>query len=80
MILDELILELETIVDSGTKINLEHIISEIVDDEEMIELHDMFREMDTASFEEMRSEFSDDEFSDDEIRLLRIHFISNIGN
>ena len=78
--LDELILELETIVDSGTKINLEHIISEIVDDDEIMEIHDIFREMNTASFEEIRSEFSDDEFSDDEIRLLRIHFISNIGN
>ena len=78
--LDELILELETIVDSGTKINLEHIISEIVDDDEIMEIHDVFREMNTVSFEEIRSEFSDDEFSDDEIRLLRIHFISNIGN
>ncbi|MEE2954359.1 MAG: DNA helicase RecQ [Bacteroidota bacterium] len=78
--LDELILELEAIVESGTKINLEHIINDIVDDDEIVELYEIFRETNTASFEEIRSEFSDDEFSDDEIKLLRIHFISKIGN
>ena len=45
-----------------------------------VEFIDFFKESENFSFDEAREEFEEDEFSDDEIRLLRIEFISSIGN
>jgi len=80
MTTDELITEIESIVESGTKVNLSHILNEMMEPEELDEIHDFFKTTDTFSFDEARSEFDDDEFTDDEIRVLRIDFISKIGN
>jgi len=80
MTTDELITEIESIVESGTKVNLSHILNEMMEPEELDEIHDFFKTTDTFSFDEARSEFDDDEFTDDEIRVLRIDFISRIGN
>ena len=44
------------------------------------EIIDFFKESENFSFDEAREEFEEDEFSDDEIRLLRIEFISSVGN
>ena len=80
MTTDELITEIESIVESGTKVNLSHILNEMMEPEELDEIHDFFKTTNTFSFDEARSEFDDDEFTDDEIRVLRIDFISKIGN
>ncbi len=77
---NELINEIESIVESGTKLNLRHIISDFVNEEDLAEIIDFFKESENFSFDEAREEFEDDEFSDDEIRLLRIEFISSVGN
>ena len=45
-----------------------------------IKIIDFFKESENFSFDEAREEFEEDEFSDDEIRLLRIEFISSVGN
>ena len=76
----ELIDEIESIVESGTKLNLHHIISDFVNEEDLEEIIDFFKESENFSFDEAREEFEEDEFSDDEIRLLRIEFISSVGN
>ena len=80
MTIDNLITEIESIVESGTKVNLSHILNEMMDTEELEEIHDFFKTTETFSFDEARTEFEEDEFSDEEIRLLRIDFISKIGN
>ena len=62
------------------KLNLHHIISDFVNEEDLEEIIDFFKESENFSFDEAREEFEEDEFSDDEIRLLRIEFISSVGN
>ena len=80
LIIDELITEIENIVETGTKVNLSHIINEMMDEEELSEIHDFFKTTKEFSFDEARQEFDEDEFTDDEIRILRIDFISKVGN
>ena len=78
--MDELLTEIENIVESGTKVNLSHIINNMMDEEELEEIHDFFKTTEEFSFDEARKEFEEDEFSDDEIRILRVDFISKVAN
>ena len=75
-----LLTEMEEIVEKGTRLNLDHIIIDMMDEEEREEIHDFFKETEEFSFDEARVEFDEDEFSDNEIRLLRIDFISKVAN
>ena len=77
---DDLIKEIETIVDSGTKLNLQYMLDSMIDDYEQEELWDFFKESENFSLEEARQEFSEEEYSDEQIRIARVQFISNIGN
>ncbi len=78
--LSELIDTLESIVESGTHINIDYYVRDIVDDDErMREINDYFRTLEEDDINEAYRELGD-EFSDDEIRLLRINFISEMGN
>ena len=78
--IEELLAEIENIVETGTKVNLSHIIGEMMEDDELNEIHDFFKTTEEFSFDEAREEFDEDEFTDDEIRILRIDFISKVGN
>ena len=75
-----LLTEMEEIVEKGTRLNLDHIIIDMMEEEEREEIHDFFKETEEFSFDEARVEFDEDEFSDNEIRLLRIDFISKVAN
>ena len=77
---DDLITEIETIVESGTKINLNYYLDDILDEYQQEELEDFYRTSEEASFEEARNEFDEDEYTDDELRLFRIKFISDVAN
>ena len=77
---EELLLEMEEIVEKGTKLNLSHIINEMMDRDELDEIHAFFKSTENFSFDEARLEFTEDEFTDYEIRLLRIDFISQVAN
>ena len=77
---DELIKEIETIVESGTKVNLQYMLDEMMDDYEQEELFEFFKVSENFSLEETRDEYGEDEFSDEEIRIARIQFISEVGN
>ena len=77
---DELIKEIETIVESGTKLDLQYMLDEMIDDYEQEELFDFFKDSENFSIEEARKEFEEDEYSDEELRIARIQFISKIGN
>ena len=77
---DDLLTEIETIVDSGTKINLSYLINEILEDCQLEELNEVLAESEEASFNELREEFDEDEYTDEELRMSRIQFISHMGN
>lgn len=77
---DELLTEIETIVESGTRVDLNYYIQDILDDYQEEELDEFFRESEEASFEEARGEFEEDEYTDEELRLYRIKFISEVAN
>jgi ATP-dependent DNA helicase RecQ len=75
----ELLDELESIVDAGTKINIDYFLSEIMDDEHQEDILDFFKENQEDDLEAAIQEFGD-EFTEEEIRLVRIKFLSEMGN
>ena len=77
---DELIKEIETIVESGTKLDLQYMLDDMIDDYEQEEVFDFFKESENFSLEEAREEFEEEEYSDEELRISRIQFISKFGN
>lgn len=76
----DLIDQIETIVESGTKINLDYYINDIIDEYQSEELDDFFKNSEEASFDEAREEFDEDEYTDEELRLYRVKFISDVAN
>ncbi|MAR40226.1 MAG: DNA helicase RecQ [Flavobacteriales bacterium] len=77
---EELIKEIETIVESGTKLDLQYMLDDMIDDYEQEEVFDFFKESENFSLEEAREAFAEDEYSDEELRISRIQFISKVGN
>lgn len=75
----DLIKEMEQIVYSGTKLNLNYWIDEILDEDQQEEIHEYFLEADTDDLEEALSEF-DGEYEEEELRLYRLKFISEVAN
>lgn len=76
----ELVNELEAIVNSGTKINIDYHINELLDEDHQEEVYDYFREAEEDSIQDALDELGEDEYSEEEIRLMRIKFISEMGN
>ncbi|MCB0373706.1 MAG: DNA helicase RecQ [Muricauda sp.] len=77
--LSELIKEMEQIVFSGTKLNIGYWIDEILDEDQQEEIHDYFLEADTDSISQAIDEF-DGDYDDEELRLYRLKFISEVAN
>ena len=75
----ELLDEIEAIVYSGTKINIDYFLHEIMDDEHIDDIFDYFKESESDSLEDAIEEFGM-EYSEEEIRLIRIKFLSEMGN
>ena len=78
--LSDLISEIESIVSSGTKVNIGYYINEILDEDKQQEAMLYFKESDSDSVQEALKELGEEEYSEDEIRLLRIKFMSEFGN
>ena len=76
---DELLDELEAIVYSGTKINVSYYIEEAIDADIEEDIFEYFKESDTDDIETAMQELGDD-FTEEEIRLVRIKFLSEMGN
>ena len=76
---DELLDELEAIVYSGTKINVSYYIDEAIDADIEEDIFDYFKESDTDDIETAMEELGDD-YTEEEIRLVRIKFLSEMGN
>lgn len=77
--MDDLLKEMEQIVYSGTKINIKYWVDEILDEEQQEEIHDYFMESETDKIEDALKEF-DGDYDTEELRLMRIKFISEVAN
>lgn len=77
--LEELLDELESIVYSGTKININYFIDEVMDEDHKEEIFDYFKESSTDRISEAMAELGP-EFTEEEVRLVRIQFLSEMGN
>ena len=75
----DLLDEMEQIVYSGTRINIDYFIDNIMDEEDVEDVYEYFRESETDSLDEAMKEFGED-YSEEEIRLIRIKFISEMAN
>lgn len=81
MDMDELLTEIEAIVNSGTRINLDYYINRVIDEEKLDEIFEYFKvEAETESLQEAMSYLGENEFTEEEVRLVRIKFLSEIGN
>jgi ATP-dependent DNA helicase RecQ len=76
----DIIAELETIVASGTKIDIGYYIDEVVDEDRQDEVFDYFKSAESDSVEDALNELGEDDYTEEEIRLMRIKFISEVGN
>ncbi len=73
--------EIEAIVNSGTKLNIDYYISQVMDEDHQEEVYDYFREeAESESVQDALNELGEDEYTEEEIRLIRIKFISELGN
>lgn len=75
----ELLDEVEAIVYSGTKLNIDYFLDEIMDEDHLLDIYDYFKESETDKIEDAMDELGDD-YSEEEIRLVRIKFISEMAN
>ena len=75
-----LLTEIETIVESGTKVNINYYINDIMDEERQDEIMEYFRESESGSVAEALKELGENEYSEEEIRVMRIKFLSDFGN
>jgi ATP-dependent DNA helicase RecQ len=76
----DIITEVEAIVNSGTRLNIGYYIDNILDEEHQDEIFDYFREAENDSVQEALDELGEDEYSEEDIRLMRIKFFSDLGN
>lgn len=77
--MDALIKEMEQIVYAGTKLNIKYWVDDMLDDDQQEEIHDYFMESESDKIEDALKEF-DGDYDIDELRLMRIKFISEVAN
>ncbi len=78
--LAKLLTEIETIVESGTKVNISYYIDDMIDEEKQDEILEYFKESETDSVQAALKELGENEYSEEEIRVMRIKFLSDFGN
>jgi ATP-dependent DNA helicase RecQ len=78
--IDELLEEMETIVASGTKLNLNYAIEEMVDEYDQEEIIDYFKNCETSSLQVAQEELADLNCNWEQLKLMRIKFLSEYGN
>ncbi len=79
--LNALLDEIEAIVNSGTKINIDYYINNIMDKDHQQDIYDYFmEEAEDESIENALQELGEDNYTEEEIRLMRIKFMSELGN
>ena len=78
--LKDLLTEIESIVASGTKVNINYYIEDIMDDEKLDEIMEYFKNSETDSIPAALKELGENDYSEEEIRTVRIKFLSDFGN
>ena len=78
--MEQMIAEIETIVSSGTKLNLNYYIDELIDEDRQDEVFDYFRQADSDSIDSALSDLGEEDYTREEIQLMRIKFMSELGN
>ena len=78
--MDELLSEVERIVESGTRLNIDYYVEDALDADHRDEIYEYFLEADNDSVQQALVELGENEFDENEIRLVRIQFLSNEGN
>jgi ATP-dependent DNA helicase RecQ len=78
--LSDLLTEIETIVSSGTRIDINYYINEVIDEDRQEEVYEYFRTAETDSVHDALVTLGEDDYSQDDIRLMRIKFMSEMGN
>ena len=76
---EDLLDEVEAIVYSGTKLNIDYFLEDIMDEDHMLDIYDYFKESTTDDIDDALDELGDD-FTEEEVRLVRIKFISEMAN
>jgi len=77
--MDELVRIMERIIYSGTRINIDYCIDDLLDEDQQEEIHDYFMEADSDKIQVALDEF-DGDYDEEELRLMRIKFISEVAN
>jgi ATP-dependent DNA helicase RecQ len=78
--IDELLDEVEAIVNSGTKINIDYFLNDVMDEDRVEEVYDYFLHSESDSIDEALQELGEDEYTEQEIRFVRIKFLSEKAN
>lgn len=78
--LPELLTEIETIVESGTKVNINYYIEDVIDEEKQDEALDYFKESETDSVSAALKALGENDYTEEEIRIMRIKFLSDFAN
>ncbi len=79
--MSKLLDEIEAIVNSGTKLNIDYYINEVLDEDHQEEVFEYFQEeAESESIEEALEALGEDDYNEEDIRLMRIKFISELGN
>jgi ATP-dependent DNA helicase RecQ len=78
--LDKMLTEIERIISSGTRLDINYYIDEHVDEYHQEDIYDYFLEAETDSVEEALAELGEAEYNEEEVRLMRIKFLSEVGN
>ena len=76
---EDLLTEIEAIVYSGTKINIDYFLEDVMDDDHIDDIYEYFRESETDDLEVAMDELGED-YTEDEVRLVRIKFFSELAN
>ncbi|MGV3703820.1 MAG: DNA helicase RecQ [Arcticibacter sp.] len=77
---EDILREVESIVNSGTKLNLSYYIDEMIDEDRQDEVFDYFRSAEIDSIDNALKELGSDEYTREELQLMRIKFLSELGN
>ena len=77
---EEILKEVETIVNSGTKLNLNYYIDEVIDEDKQEEVFDYFRTAEIDSIDDALVDLGSDDYTYEEVQLMRIKFMSELGN
>ena len=78
--MEEMLEEIEAIVYSGTKININYFIKEVVDPDELEEIYDYFKNAENDNIKLAMQELGEDYYDELHVRLVRIKFLSELAN